>query len=448
MKKVLVFYENMGGGHKRAARILEQALDGMEGVTVETVTGAEFFENPAGATVLSDIWNTMLSLDYVETADAVINFAMRVLWLPLGDALESTNAFRLLSRSAPDVIVSAADVYNKALGTYAEARGIPFIILETDVSVFIDLVHPHARHVCLFEDTASAIRSYPFDKTYFSKRLLPETRGTERLRYIADMYSEYVPRGRAIYRNIAPRARPRNRADCVAVGPLATAEHFERRDRGKMKGLHDIAEDRPCILVASGSIGGRYVVETTRALVKALSEPTTIVALCGRSKKSLRQVRALADRNPAVRVIPLEFVSYVHELLAAADVAVVRPSAGVVSEALLSRTPVVLPARVLSNDRGCVDLVRRHQLGEIYSSTEDVAAAVDAVLGAPSRYIEAMDRLLVGKPQTFEALCQRLREVVLQPEQELVVKRPLTTTQATANPDIIPKAEPLLEVSP
>jgi len=311
--------------------------------------------------------------------------------------------------------VSTADLYNKGLGRYAELHRIPFVIAITDISVFLDLVHPHATHLVITDETARAVRSFPSDSAYFAERLDSRTSTWKRISYILRMYREFVlgMRHHSIFRNVSGVHAELNRVRCVNVGPMVRKEHFAKRDRAEMRRRHGIHVGETCVLVLSGSIGGRFVEQVTRALQRSWTGDLTVLAVCGRAETTLAKVRRLAAASNRLRVLPLGFVDDLDELYAASDAVIARPSAGVFSEALLARCPPVLPRRALSNDVGCLELVRMHGLGEIFRGYADLPRALSSVLSARASHVEAMDRFLEGSPSSFEELEDLLCQEVL-----------------------------------
>lgn len=413
-KRVLIVHENSGSGHRRVAGIVAEAVRDCPEVQADVVAGSEFGGNPGGVEAVIDTWNFLLQRNWLKLNDAVLNFALRTGYMPIADAFAGDGLYRALDRYAPDALVCTADMYSKVLGRYAEQKGIPFSIWITDMSIFMDLVHPYATHVCIFEATANAVRSFDFESPYFSMAPVPGGSARDRLAYVVHMYRGYVLSRRwgGIYRSIGREHEERNQARCVSIGPMVTAEHFQRVDRDQARAELGVDRSAPCVALLSGSLGGSCLLDWTRALQRTWSGKLTVIAVCGRSERVRGELGAIAAANPEVRVLPLGFADNMPLVYGAVDAVIARPSAGVVSEALRHRRPLVLPSYAMSNDLGCLQLIRRSGAGEVFGGSDDLAGAVRGVVSRPEIYGEAIDRLLAPYPKTAMELTGRIRELV------------------------------------
>jgi len=413
-RKALIIYENTGSGHRRVAKALEDALASKEGVLVSSHAGGDFFD--AGfVNVINGLWNYLIGRNWIRLADVAINFLLRILVVPVAEALSTRRSLQKLDEFSPDLIICTADGYSRVLGTYSREKNIPFYLVITDVSVFLDLVSPVATHICYFPETVDAVRSFSLESTYFAATLDKDSGIWARIRYVLRMYLEHAVLGywNPIYRNVDVAAPELNRARCVPVGPIVESAHYEERDRAAMRDKHGIPADVPCVVVVSGGIGGAFVDRTVRALQRRFEGRLTVVAVCGRDAGAYRRTCARRDANPSIKVTPLEFVDYMAGLHAAADAVVTRPSAGCVLEALVRRTPVVIPGNAASNDAGCVEVVRKHGLGGVFARGSELPRVLAGVLEARGQYRDRIDAFLSPYPTSFAGLQQRLLDIVL-----------------------------------
>jgi hypothetical protein len=168
-KRILIVYEKMGMGHLRMANILADMLGG-EDVEIIVRAGSEIVETSDVSTIIN-MWNFLIRKNLIRTCDFLLNYFTRIVALPIVETKQTTLFFNQLEKIKPDIIVSTADGFNKALGGYAEENNIPFYIFITEISTFIDLICPYATHICYFNETPEAIRNYDFDMEYFSHKL-------------------------------------------------------------------------------------------------------------------------------------------------------------------------------------------------------------------------------------------------------------------------------------
>lgn len=368
-KRVLILYEDAGAGHKRVAEIAA----GLFPETTHEVSlrsGSSFF-NDSAATYVVWLWNTLIRWNWIRTADLLVNGFLRSCVFPIIETL-ITGHHKTIAEEEPDIIVSTADAWNKLLGSYCEQQCIPFIIIHTEVSVYQDLLHRHATHVCYFPESINAIQSYDFSGAYHSVVLSSGSSIWTKINYIRRMYVEHVwnCRSNSIYRKVDQPNRKMNNAKCVAIGPIV-GDQFELPALSKDNGT------QPCVLIMSGSIGGAFVVSIAQHLLKHWRGELRIIAVCGHDKRGQRILRRAGSENTGIDLQVHGFVEDMFQLYQTADVTIARPSSGVVFEALACGSRLLMPDLVTSNDSGNVDIIVQRGWGATF---EGLAAIPEKVL--------------------------------------------------------------------
>lgn len=401
-KRVLIVYENMGMGHRRMARILGDILQADASLEVTSVAGSDLLGSTSVNAIVAT-WNCFIRKNWIRAVDLLINFFTRIVLLPVLEISDAPKLWKQIEALTPDLIISTADGFNKVLGEYASAHGIPFYIVITDISIFADLVSPHATHVCYFPGTARAVNSYDFGRTYFSRRLTPATSLPGRLRYVLDYWRDHIlhPRSRSVFRHAKGLLPRRNNARTLVIGPLAERKHFQPKDRAAIRGRLGLPEGVANVLIASGSIGGRFLHDTAKALCKNCTQPVNLLFMCGRDKASHEACLRLTPANAGVNVIPYEYVDNFDEFLAVADCVVARPSAGIFIESLLNRVPTIALGDVPSNDKGSLAIIEEYGVGEICQTPDGLSQTLESVLQDRARYIASIDNLLANVPPSF-----------------------------------------------
>lgn len=92
----------------------------------------------------------------------------------------------------PDLIISTADGFKKFLWRYCELRSKPFIIMITEISLFMDLIHPKATHVTHFKEMIDCARRFNLKKQYFSMDLDYNSDFKDKLKYLVNYYFSYL----------------------------------------------------------------------------------------------------------------------------------------------------------------------------------------------------------------------------------------------------------------
>ncbi|MCP4639992.1 MAG: hypothetical protein GY851_06155 [bacterium] len=412
-QRVLILYENTGTGHRRVAHILEDVLTRKSDVEVVCVAGNDFMRSRFGDVILY-LWNLFMRLNWILPAELVGTFFTRTVCQPL---LEVGYVDTFLDRIAefdPDVIVSTADAYNKGLATYAKAHGLPLRIFITCPCAFIDTVNPFAAHLCYFEETADAVRDFDFSMSYYADELVAHMPLGRKISYVLAYYWDALrSRGRNIFREVRSHDAPVNDARCISVGPLAEAKHFIPKSRVDIKGTLGIDSDSPCVVVASGSQGGAFVKNAVATLCDRYPGALNVLALCGTDAKAFDYVSGFAGRSGRVKVLPFHYMEAVEDLLAVADCAVVRASAGIFNESMLKKTPIIAYGHMNLGDRPFLRIIESHGLGEVFHSWHALPGAVEAVLHNPASYAKRIDGFLGGYPSSYEAMADLIAAYVL-----------------------------------
>src|SRR5690606_6445775 len=247
-----------------------------------------------------------------RTADVVVNYLTRLFAMPVLEITTTGKFFRQLEDIDPDIVVTTADAYGKVLGSYSPREGLPFFIVVTDIAVFVDTANPHARHVCYFEETAEAIRSFDFDLTYFSFDLLPDTGILRRLRYLALYLYDFVIRSGSnrLHRGIRDLPPRVNNARCHVVGPFTESKYFARHDQRAARRTLGLPEEGDLVLMTGGSGGGRFLQDTLDQSERGFAGPATVVVACGTAQRTLREIQRRSARQAPdhpVQIVPFGF---------------------------------------------------------------------------------------------------------------------------------------------
>lgn len=415
-RKILIIYEKMGMGHQRMANILNDMLKG-EDVEILIEAGSDIQETNDVYTIVK-LWNYFIKKNLIRTCDVLINFATRMLILPFMEAKQDEVFIEKLAKIKPDIIISTADGFNKAIGAYTSVNNIPFYIFITEISTFSDLVNPFATHICYFDETPEAIRSYDFDNAYFSYRLDEETTFLGKVKYVLRTYNDFVIHGHSnsIFRNPNKRLERMNNAKCEVIGPLAEIKHFTLKDSKEMIKKLQIPEGRDNVLIVSGSIGGGFLLEIVKSIAGSYSKPVNLLVMCARDKEIYEKVLEYkkSNKNEMINIMPYEYINNFDEFLAASDCLIARPSAGIFIESILNRTPMITFDVVTSNDKGTLTMINKHEIGEVCSSKKELVPAMEKLLAGKEEYKENINKLLANYYETYEGKKAALRSIILE----------------------------------
>ena len=407
-------------GHEVMANILSEQV--LQDVEILKYTISELLQDPLSEWLTRSwvaAWNTLMRRNWIKAADSLINYWMRLILLPIGEVSSVTAVHHTLDQLAPDILICTADSAGKCLGSWAKANQVPFFLVITDLSIFLDLVSPAAIHLCYFPETANAVQSFPFTLTYWSQEISRSSSLFEKVQFIGKYLYDFViqyPKNR-IYRNIDRHYPMHNQARCQVIGPLREAKHFTLREQATLRTQLNLPLASPCILIISGSLGGNFCTKYLNQLQHVGSNsanPGVIIVACGRDEQLRASIDRLSNQSQPCQLRSLGFIDNLHEWMSAVDVILARPSAGVLLEALLARTPLLFPRQAAANDRGAISFVETHQLGECFTNARELPLKLTQVLDGKDIYRERIDTLLKRYPSTFAEQRERLRKIFLE----------------------------------
>lgn len=418
-KKVLIVYEKMGMGHLRMANIVAHTLSSETGLKIIKEAGSDLFKIN-DVRLIGLFWNYCIRKNWIRVADVVINFMLRLTFMPFAEVSQVTSIHQKLAEIRPDLIISTADVWNNVLGSYAAEHRIPFYIVITDIAIFIDLVNPYATHICYFPETANAVHSFDFQMTYFATTLLRSTSFNQKLKYVLKFYYDYLLHigssrkgAHSIYRNINRELPAENLAPVKITGPMAAERHFNKLDPAGLKQKLGIATELPTVLISSGSIGGRFLLEIIKNLCIDFKETVNILVMCGNDTQVYQTIQKYHSCHPTLKITPYHYQENFEEYLACADCLIARPSAGIFVESLIHRIPLVSYGASPANDQGTLEIIQKYQTGECCGKGNPLIPAVRKVLAHKEDYQKRIDQLLATDDLTYEAQAMKLKEIIL-----------------------------------
>ena len=411
-KKILILYEKMGMGHLRMAEILHDILKG-DGTEFVKMAGSDLVDS-SDVNAVVKIWNTFIRKNWIKAVDILLNFLARILVIPAEEAGQVRLAHDRLEKMAPDIIICTADMYSKLLGGYASEKRIPFYLFITDLSLFIDLVNPYAVHLCYFKDTAAAIRSYDFKLAYYSFPLDRSTRGAGKLKYILGYYRDFLLGAykNSVYRDISQKLKQKNDARVEVIGPLVESRHYVKKDPLECRRRLGITNNDPVVLAASGSIGGKMLLNITRIICRSSTRKINLLAMCGNDRQVYEKISSMQEPSGPVNLMAFSYVRNFEDFLCCADCIILRPSAGIFLESLVHRVPAIALCPVTSNDRGTLGMIEKYQVGGICKKKTDLAKTLSGILDNKSEYRDNIDSLLREYPSTYEEIREKIRDLI------------------------------------
>lgn len=262
---------------------------------------------------------------------------------PLRVMRGAAQAYRILARSAPDIVFSKGGYVTVPVVFAAALRGIPVVVHESDRSPGLAnrLTFPFAARICAsFEDSAEHLRR-----------------------------------------------RMRRRRDRVVYTGSPIRPELLAGDAARAQARLGLDPQRALVLVVGGSLGARAINSAVFELARALPGDLQIVHVCG--KGNLEPTLAGVPHYHAFEYLKAEY----GDVLARADVVVSRAGANSLAELIALRKPALLIPLPEAASRG--------------DQVQNARAHVDAGYGAlleqehldAARLLEAIRSALAAGPQ-------------------------------------------------
>ena len=409
-KKLLIVYDNFGSGHRVTANIIENIVNqARPDILIKKVTGASFANSPS-FNFLVKAQNLLLKSNWVRLANFIVQKSTRYFSLPFLDISLYKKIYHFLEKEKPDMIIATVGGFSKALGCYAEIKKIPFFIFVTNILPSnIDDLHPYAHHIVFFEESKLVGQSFDPNLTYFKQQILPQDNWQKHisylLKYYADIYLKRIP----IFHTTAKDGR-KNNFIFSTIGLFLGEKHFSPINQKDIYDQLGINPSIPTILIASGSGGGKIIKKAVLALTKSKIK-ANILAICGEDSKTLDSLTSFAQqKNPNLK--PFGFINNMNEILAIANVAIIRASANTLLECLIHKTPVLFPLPIISNDAGCQKLIEDHNLGKTFRSSTQMLSTLAEMIENNNLYKKNIEEFSKIYTPSYPELAKKITELI------------------------------------
>jgi len=394
-KKIIIIYEQAGGGHRQLALTLKGILS-QNDVQASLMTPLEFLGYPV-KNVFSTILLTYLRIwDIPWLVDFLFCYVLRIFLQPWLIGFGVRRFVRATEKHRPDVLISTISGLNTTFQYSAEKLDIPCYIFISDIAVYADVLARNATHLCYFQETAAAVSNFPA-VTFCCQPIGNYDNLLGKFRYPILFGWHHGLRRKPFFRSIQGDLPNHNNLACRAVGILREKAFYEsvNLDPGELRKKLGIPPDKPSVLVTSGSLGGKFIVKTLKSLFAYAERPLTIIPLCGKDEKLFRRVSRMQEKASGdLTLLPLRYTENIDEFLRAADAVITRGTCGIFLEAILTRTPLISRRQVEKYDSGANAILEKYSLGLTYDNGRELTRALDQILARRGEYAVNMEQLV------------------------------------------------------
>lgn len=168
------------------------------------------------------------------------------------------------------------------------------------------------------------------------------------------------------------------------------------------------------ILITAGSEGTMMIAKLVPALLR-LSKPTQIIVTAGNNNSLFRSMqtfsKVLKRINPNSRLIPLKFVTNMHEYMQAADLVVGKAGPNTLFESVATHTPFVAVTHIPGQEDGNLDVIREYKLGFVEENAFRAMWLLKELIEEPEKlqpFAEPIQKLAAHNAQAVTTLEQLL----------------------------------------
>ena len=197
----------------------------------------------------------------------------------------------------------------------------------------------------------------------------------------------------ALSEGYAEKGTPR--ALLVETGIPVDPTLLEDTDPREAKREAGLDPDRPCVLIAGGSMGAGKMPSTVEALLSGLPQEVQFVVVCGSNR---RLKKHFARMNvPESRMKVLGFVRPLHRLMRAADVVISKPGGLSSTEVFEQRIPLVAVHPILGVESNNAAYLKKQGAALCPETNAEIVSDVRRLLSEPelARRMKQAQRSLV-----------------------------------------------------
>lgn len=191
----------------------------------------------------------------------------------------------------------------------------------------------------------------------------------------------------------------------LSFGIPIKPEFSERIDQKEARRQLGINENKPTILLMSGSMGYGKIDDSIKHL-DALSFDFQIMVVCGNNKKMFKKVSNLETKK---KLYIYQYVNNVDVMMDAADCIITKPGGITSSEALAKALPMIMVNPIPGHEMRNAEFMLNNGLALYATKTFPLDEAVFALFKHPERVADMRATLeIFGKRNSSKNLCEFL----------------------------------------
>ena len=199
---------------------------------------------------------------------------------------------------------------------------------------------------------------------------------------------------------LADKGIPREKIRQIGI-PIKP-EFAQSYDRAEMAAKHGLDPDVPTVLVMSGGWGAAGLPKLVELIMEFA--PVQVIAIAGNNKRMHAKVAKL-EVPERVKLLPLGYVNYIHELMAVSDLCVTKSGGLTTAECMAMGVPMLIPNPIPGQEERNAEYLTENGIAFIARSPGSMKYKISKFLGDPDlRQKMRQAALNKGQPKAAEEI--------------------------------------------
>lgn len=342
-QKILILSSNGGGGHSSAAYAIKKYLKKnaqyeiiINNIIAESFSIIDPFRYMSfGYKSCEDFYNYCLQKNWTRAANNL--YKLDAFFQPYAEPVFDKIIDGYIKKEKPDLIISVIPLLNGCIARIAKKHALPFAIVPTDLD--------------------ASLFMFGMQEPYSSKVKLC-------LSYKNDDIINTLHGSSITSHNIHTGGFP--------IRP----DFFEEKNKEQIKKDFNIPENKPVILLLMGAAGSDKICKYVQIL-KEMPQSAHIVICLGRLE-SLRSTLQTMSFSPNITTTIVSHTPRMSDLMAIADVGIIKPGSVSVNEALYMNLPTIIDniGEPLVWEKFNIDFIEQNNFGSILNSFDELQKIV------------------------------------------------------------------------
>ena len=354
--KALIFYCKAGGGHQKAAELIQGGLihqgcnvEIKNGFDLEGKNGFDFAQFAYRLLIRQLFW---LWIIIVKFQRSFFGFFLLLICYEIGKFFLYKKFEKLILDYRPNKVISTYYFFAKLAGKISD------------------------KHSLNLEITTIVTDPFSPEKIWFT-----------------DKKGKYL-----VYSKSAQQLSLKyglNINQTSLINPIIETKLINREKLKSLNQNFNFNPKKKTVLILGGGDGMQKGAKILSDIINSNLD-LNIIVVCGRNEKFYKSCHQILDHfNSGYNVKIFKFVNFVNELISIADIVVSKAGPGVIFEVLKANKPLILSEFIWPQEKGLVSFITGNKLGSFKPKTNELVLEIESILNKQTIY-QKFDNQKIG----------------------------------------------------